>query len=56
MTLNELAKKNGVTVICDFGVAPGLSNIVIGYYYDIMEIHEAEILVGGLPKTRILPF
>ncbi len=54
--LDELAKKNNVTAVVDCGVAPGLSNIIMGYHNKMMKIDSAEILVGGLPFKRTLPF
>ena len=54
--LDELAKEKQVTVITDIGVAPGMSNLIIGYYNEIMKIDSFEIYVGGLPKLRKKPF
>ncbi len=54
--LDELAKKNNVSAIVDCGVAPGISNLVLGYYNEQMTITHFECLVGGLPKLRIKPF
>lgn len=55
--LDELAKKNEVTVISDIGVAPGMSNVLIGYADHILDRTEKAITyVGGLPKKREWPF
>jgi len=55
--LDELARKNNVTAISDIGVAPGMSNILIGYVDSIMDKTErAVIYVGGLPKVREWPY
>ena len=54
--LIPLAKAKGVTAIMDCGVAPGLSNYVVGYMSERMKIEEVKIMVGGLPKIRTLPF
>jgi len=55
--LDELAKKNKVTAVIDCGVAPGMSNILIGYEYEkFQKINSAVIYVGGLPEVRELPF
>ena len=54
--LDDLAKEHGVTAIMDCGVAPGMPNIVVGYYNEIMEIENFEYMVGGLPKVRTFPF
>ena len=56
LQLDKLAKENGVTVITDCGVAPGMSNFIIGRYNEEMKIDALEIYVGGLPKVRKKPF
>jgi saccharopine dehydrogenase-like NADP-dependent oxidoreductase len=56
LTLDSLAKENNVTAIVDCGVAPGMSNYILGYYDELMKITDFECLVGGLPKQRIKPF
>jgi saccharopine dehydrogenase-like NADP-dependent oxidoreductase len=55
--LNKLAKKNNVTAIVDCGVAPGSSNLIVGYHHAQMdELENVECYVGGLPVVRELPF
>lgn len=54
--LDELAKKNNVTVVTDCGVAPGMGNIILGYHNRRMEINHYECLVGGLPVVREWPY
>ena len=55
--LDELAKQNNVIAISDIGVAPGMSNVLIGYIDDILDITETvKIFVGGLPKIREWPY
>ena len=56
LQLDKLAKEKGVTVITDCGVAPGMSNLIIGRYNEEMKIDSFEIYVGGLPKIRKKPF
>lgn len=56
MQLDALARMHNVTVICDCGVAPGMPNVILGYYNEIMEITNFEYCVGGLPKERKFPF
>ena len=56
LQLDELAKEKGVTVITDCGVAPGMSNFIIGRHNEEMKIEALEIYVGGLPKVRKKPF
>lgn len=54
--LHEEAEKNDVSVAIDCGVAPGMSNIFLGYYDEVMDVKKYECLVGGLPKIREWPF
>jgi saccharopine dehydrogenase-like NADP-dependent oxidoreductase len=54
--LDSLAKENGVTVIMDCGVAPGMPNYIVGYHNEKMKIDELEYMVGGLPLVKKLPF
>lgn len=56
LELNDLAIKNKVTALVDFGVAPGLGNILFGHYDQTMDIDSYECYVGGLPKKKELPF
>ena len=55
--LDELAKKNRVTAIVDCGVAPGMSNILVGHIHHLLDsTRSALIYVGGLPELRIWPY
>jgi lysine 6-dehydrogenase len=54
--LDELAKKNNVTIITDCGVAPGMGNIILGFHNRRMKINFYECLVGGLPVVREWPY
>ena len=57
LSLDELAKKNGVTAVVDMGVAPGMSHMIVGYVDSLMdETKSATILVGGLPVIREWPY
>ena len=56
LELDALAKKHKVTAIVDCGVAPGMDNIILGHYNEIMKLTDFECLVGGLPKTKKWPF
>lgn len=56
LQLDKLSKEKGVTVITDCGVAPGMSNFIIGHHNEEMKIDAFEIYVGGLPKVRKKPF
>lgn len=55
--LSELAVSNKSSVVLDCGVAPGLSNMMIGHSQTQLEkLDTVRILVGGLPKRRAYPF
>ncbi len=54
--LNELAKEKQVTIVTDCGVAPGMGNIILGYYNKKLTVKSYECLVGGLPLVREWPF
>ena len=56
LDLDELAKEKGVTAIVDCGVAPGMDNIILGYYNEKLKLSDFECLVGGLPKEKKWPF
>ena len=56
LALDHLAKENDVTAIVDCGVAPGMSNLILGYHNERMKITDFECMVGGLPKKRVYPF
>ncbi len=55
--LDKKAKEMSVTAICDIGVAPGMSNVLIGYGASMLDTLEKGITyVGGLPVVRTWPF
>ncbi len=56
LELNQLALDKNVTAIVDCGVAPGMDNIVLGYYNEKMKLSHFECLVGGLPQIKKWPF
>ena len=57
LSLDELAKKKGVTAVVDMGVAPGMSHMIVGYANSLLdETESATILVGGLPVIREWPY
>jgi saccharopine dehydrogenase-like NADP-dependent oxidoreductase len=56
LELDALAKENNVTAIVDCGVAPGMDNVILGRYNEIMKLTDFECLVGGLPKIKKWPF
>jgi lysine 6-dehydrogenase len=57
LELDELAKSKNVIAISDIGVAPGMSNVLIGYADYMLDVTEKAITyVGGLPKVRTWPY
>ena len=56
LDLNKLAIEKGVTAIVDCGVAPGMDNVILGYYNETHKLTDFECLVGGLPKVKKWPF
>jgi len=55
--LDAKATAMNVTAICDIGVAPGMSNVLIGYGASMLDTLEKGITyVGGLPAVRTWPF
>ncbi len=48
--------KAGIKVVPDAGVAPGLSNILVGHAVSILDnVNVVKIYVGGLPIRRVPP-
>jgi lysine 6-dehydrogenase len=54
--LDALAKKQGVIAIMDAGVAPGMSNLLLGYHNEHMQVSDFVCYVGGLPRERVWPY
>lgn len=54
--LDDAARAGGVTAIVDCGVAPGMSNMILGYHAARMAVEDFRCYVGGLPFRRDLPF
>jgi lysine 6-dehydrogenase len=56
LTLNGKAAKAGVTIIPDCGLAPGISNILVGHAIGKLDkVLSVHIMVGGLPEKPIPP-
>ncbi len=51
-----LAQEKKVTAIVDCGVAPGMSNIILGYHHERMQVDRYKCYVGGLPFERKYPY
>ncbi len=57
LQLDAAAKRAGVPVVADMGVAPGMSHMLSGWAVHTLDsCDELEILVGGLPKSRAWPW
>ncbi len=55
--LNEQARAAGVCILYDFGVAPGMSNLLIGNSaHQLTRAERIEFAVGGLPVVRRQPW
>ena len=55
ISLNELALKNKGLLIPDAGYAPGLTNIISGYFYKKYDAKRIEIYDAGLPRVKVPP-
>jgi len=56
LELSKLAKEKNVTAIVDAGVAPGLSNLILGHYDSLCKVNYYACYVGGLPIIKNPPF
>jgi lysine 6-dehydrogenase len=54
--LDRIARNKGVTVVTDCGVAPGMSNIILGHHHSLMSVEKYVCYVGGLPYKREWPW
>jgi len=54
--LDERAKQKKVTIAIDCGIAPGISNMILGYHHHSMKVERYECMVGGLPFIREWPW
>ena len=56
MSLNEKAVEAGITIIPDCGLAPGISNLLVGHTVKELDtIHLVRMMVGGLPEKPVPP-
>jgi saccharopine dehydrogenase-like NADP-dependent oxidoreductase len=56
LALDDAARAAGVTAVVDCGVAPGMSNMILGYHAARMDVQRFACYVGGLPFRREFPF
>jgi saccharopine dehydrogenase-like NADP-dependent oxidoreductase len=56
LTLNDKAAKADVTIVPDCGLAPGISNILVGHAVRKLDkVKSVGIMVGGLPEKPVPP-
>ena len=56
LTLHEKAVKTGVTIVPDCGLAPGISNLLVGHAVKRLDkVEKIHIMVGGLPEKPLPP-
>jgi saccharopine dehydrogenase-like NADP-dependent oxidoreductase len=56
LDLNDKALKNDVTIVPDCGLAPGISNVLVGHAASKLDnVETVQIMVGGLPEKPIPP-
>ncbi len=56
LDLDERAKYKKVSIAFDCGIAPGVSNMILGYHNTSMKVERYECVVGGLPFVREWPW
>jgi len=56
LDLDDRAKYKKVSIAMDCGIAPGMSNMILGYHYSNMKVDRYECMVGGLPFEREWPW
>jgi saccharopine dehydrogenase-like NADP-dependent oxidoreductase len=56
LALDAMAREHNVTAIVDMGVAPGMSNLILGFHDARLQVEQFKCYVGGLPKVRTWPF
>jgi saccharopine dehydrogenase-like NADP-dependent oxidoreductase len=56
LALNAKAERKGITVVPDCGLAPGISNILVGHAAKKLDkVQTVHIMVGGLPEKPVPP-
>ena len=56
LDLNKEATKAGITIVPDCGLAPGISNVLVGHAVEELdEVKAVRIMVGGLPTKPTPP-
>jgi saccharopine dehydrogenase-like NADP-dependent oxidoreductase len=56
LTLNDKASAAGTVIVPDCGLAPGISNVLVGHATTCFDrVDSVHIMVGGIPETPIPP-
>lgn len=56
LRLDKRAAEAGVTIVPDCGLAPGISNLLVGHAVsELDEVEAVHIMVGGLPEKPVPP-
>ena len=56
LPLNDSAREAGITIVPDCGIAPGISNLLVGHATSKIDtVENVKIMVGGLPETPVDP-
>jgi len=56
LTVNTEAAEAGVTIVPDCGLAPGISNVLVGHVAkELDNVKSVSIMVGGLPEKPVPP-
>jgi saccharopine dehydrogenase-like NADP-dependent oxidoreductase len=56
LRLHQAAESAGITIVPDCGLAPGISNLIVGHAFQKLDKTRAvHIMVGGLPEKPIPP-
>ena len=56
LVLTKKTENKKCTVVPDAGVAPGLSNLIVGNIISKNKVKDVKIMVGGLPKQKNPPW
>lgn len=56
MRLHSAASRAGIAIVPDCGLAPGISNFLVGHAFNLLDkTNSVHIMVGGLPEKPIPP-
>jgi saccharopine dehydrogenase-like NADP-dependent oxidoreductase len=56
LSLHDMAVESGITIVPDCGLAPGISNVLVGHAVSALDkVQSVRVMVGGLPETPVPP-